>query len=294
MFGFVIASLPSLSDEEKERYHEVYCGLCRALKTRYGNVSRATLSYDLTFYILLASSLQEPPETHEEGHCPAHPKKLQRSSRNRYSDYAADLTLSLAYHKCLDDWNDERKMRARMGEKLLAGAYEKAKERIPDQCRSIEESLARISELEQSPMTESDDAARAFGKMLGVLFGFDQGIWKSPMTEFGDYLGRFVYLMDAAVDFEDDVKTGNYNPFVRLETPPDQMRAILSHYIANASRVFEKLPLEQDLHLMRSVLYEGVWQRFNEKYNNDEMNEKHKKNEKTGATRKRAMQRARS
>ena len=275
--------MPSLSEAEKQRYHEMYCGLCRALKDRYGNVSRATLSYDLTFYLLLASSLHEPPETNEEAHCPAHPKKLQRSTRDRFSDYAADLTLTLAYHKCLDDWNDERKMQARMGEKLLSGAYEKAKERIPDQCHSIEESLSRISELEQSPTTEPDDAARAFGKMLGTLFAHDQGIWEAPMREFGDYLGRFIYLMDAAVDYDDDEKSGSYNPFVRLGTEPEEMRAVLSHYIAKAAAVFEKLPLEQDLHLMRSVLYEGVWQRFNEKYNRNEMDETP---EKSGAKRK--------
>jgi len=47
---------------------------------------------------------------------------------------------------------------------------------------------------------------------------------------------------------------------------PEDMEALLSELIGRACAVFEKLPLEQDLHLMRSILYAGVWQKFNETY----------------------------
>ena len=36
MFGFVAADAGALSEEEKERYRAVYCGLCLALRDRYG------------------------------------------------------------------------------------------------------------------------------------------------------------------------------------------------------------------------------------------------------------------
>ena len=36
MFGFVVADAGALSEEEKERYRAVYCGLCFALRDRYG------------------------------------------------------------------------------------------------------------------------------------------------------------------------------------------------------------------------------------------------------------------
>ena len=49
MFGFVVASLGTVSDEEKARYQALYCGLCRTLRDRYGQVSRLTLTFDLTF-----------------------------------------------------------------------------------------------------------------------------------------------------------------------------------------------------------------------------------------------------
>ena len=63
MFGFVVADAGALSEKEKERYRAVYCGLCLALRDRYGQLSRACLTYDLTFFVLLCNSLHEPVET---------------------------------------------------------------------------------------------------------------------------------------------------------------------------------------------------------------------------------------
>ena len=47
---------------------------------------------------------------------------------------------------------------------------------------------------------------------------------------------------------------------------PEDMDTLLSVLIGGACEAFEKLPLERDLHLMRSILYAGVWQKFNETY----------------------------
>lgn len=73
MFGFVVADAGALSEKEKERYRSVYCGLCLALRDRYGQLSRACLTYDLTFFVLLCNSLHEPAETQGASHCVMHP-----------------------------------------------------------------------------------------------------------------------------------------------------------------------------------------------------------------------------
>ncbi len=266
MFGFVVASLGTVSDEEKARYQALYCGLCRTLRDRYGQVSRLTLTYDLTFYLMLCDSLHEPPEDKGTLRCIAHPTQVRSFARSRFADYAADLTVALAYHKCLDDWHDDHALRAKAGERALAGAYARARERIPEQCAAIERSLAAISAIEADPDSSPDAAAIEFGTLLGQLFAHDQGIWADQMEKLGRQLGQFVYLMDAAVDYAADEKSGSYNPLVRLGSTPENMRTLLAVLIGNAADTFERLPLEKDLHLMRSVLYSGVWQQFNRTY----------------------------
>ena len=53
MFGYIVADLGNLSEEEKKCYNKYYCGLCHALKKTNGNLGRLTLTYDFTFIALL-------------------------------------------------------------------------------------------------------------------------------------------------------------------------------------------------------------------------------------------------
>lgn len=296
MFGFVVADAGALSEEEKERYRAVYCGLCFALRDRYGQLSRACLTYDLTFFVLLCNSLHEPAVTQGASHCVMHPAPAPPRpwARSAWTDYAADLSVALAYHKVLDDVADDGDLAARAAERLLAGAYERARARIPEQCAEIERAMAAIRAIEGaernntpalsdstetacvSPLSadatdtalafDPDAAAREFGRMLGRLFAHNQGFWTEAMEELGRGLGRFIYLMDAAVDFNDDAASGSYNPFVTLGSDAEAMRATLSLAAADAAAPYERLPLVQDAHLMDAILYSGVWAQFNKAY----------------------------
>lgn len=296
MFGFVVADAGALSEEEKERYRAVYCGLCLALRDRYGQLSRACLTYDLTFFVLLCSSLHEPEETQGASHCVMHPAPAapRAWARSAWTDYAADLSVALAYHKVLDDVADDGDLAARAAERLLAGAYERARARIPEQCAEIERAMAAIRAIEGaernntpalsdstetacvSPLSadatdtalafDPDAAAREFGRMLGRLFAHNQGFWAEAMEALGNGLGRFIYLMDATVDFANDARTGSYNPFVTLGSDADAMRATLALAAADAAAPYERLPLVQDAHLMDAILYSGVWAQFNKAY----------------------------
>lgn len=269
MFGFVAADAGALSEEEKERYRAVYCGLCLALRDRYGQLSRACLTYDLTFFVLLCNSLHEPVETKGASHCVMHPAPAAPRpwARSTWTDYAADLSVALAYHKVLDDIADDGDLKARAAERLLAGAYERARTRIPEQCAEIERVMAAIRAIEQKgAAADPDAAANEFGRMLGRLFARNQGFWAETMEELGRGLGRFIYLMDAAVDFADDAASGSYNPFVALGSDAEAMRATLALAAADAAAPYERLPLVQDAHLMDAILYSGVWAQFNKAY----------------------------
>lgn len=70
MFGYVIANKEKLSRDELLHYRACYCGLCRALGERCSQAGRLTLTYDMTFLILLLSSLYEPEaQTKEAAAC---------------------------------------------------------------------------------------------------------------------------------------------------------------------------------------------------------------------------------
>lgn len=265
MFGYILPNLESLDEEEKVRYRSVYCGVCRSLKVRYGQMSRIGVSYDMAFLALLLGSLYEPEEASGQARCPVHPLAPQRYVRTPFTDYAADLSVALVYHKCLDDWRDDASKRARGVSLVLSGAYRTAARLRPEACAIVERAMADVHELEESRVPSPDAVANRFGLMLGDLFAIKDDFWATELRRFGARLGKFVYVMDAAMDLEEDRESGSYNPFAARDIDEHAMDENLELLAANMTESFERLPLERDVHVMRSVLYAGVWQQYKQK-----------------------------
>lgn len=302
MFGFILPNLESLDAEEKQRYRSVYCGVCRSIRRRYGQRCRLTVSYDMTFLALVLGSLYEPDEETGAKRCPVHPAEPQAFACSVYTDYAADVSVALAYHKLLDDWRDDRSKRARAAAAALAAPYRRARRRRPEACRAIEVAMDDIHAIEREARAframrmskgrdasacdasapagsgaklvaaeppSPDAAANRFGLLMGDLFAFQDDFWATDLRRFGARLGKFVYVMDAAVDLEEDQKSGSYNPFVMMGTSREEARESLELLAAGMADAFERLPLERDVHVLRSVLYAGVWQQFEAKESKD-------------------------
>ena len=75
MFGYITINKPEIKFKEFDIYHAYYCGFCRILKKEYGLSGQATLTYDLTFLIMLLSGLYEPEEKIGQTHCIVHPSQ---------------------------------------------------------------------------------------------------------------------------------------------------------------------------------------------------------------------------
>ena len=107
MFGYVVMNKPEMKFKDFEMYRSFYCGLCRELRERYGISGQITLTYDMTFVILLLSGLYEPPTKKGTTRCIIHPVQSQTVRKNVITEYAADMNVFLTYYKCVDDWKDD-------------------------------------------------------------------------------------------------------------------------------------------------------------------------------------------
>ena len=261
MFGYVTANKPELKMREFGRYKAFYCGLCRRLGKNNGAVSRLTLSYDMTFLILLLSSLYEPEEQQERHRCLIHPGKKQWMIYNQITDYASDMNVLLSCYHFQDDWEDERSIAGFCGATVFAGRAKKIAGQYPRQSKVIREQLGRLAELEQKGITEPDAISRPFGELMSELFVYREDAFQDILRSFGFYLGKYIYLLDAFMDLEKDLKKGSFNPFresTDREDFEESVRQMLEGTIRQAVAEFEKLPLEQDLPILRNILYEGV------------------------------------
>lgn len=266
MFGYIEANIKALSAEQIARYRGCYCGLCRALKARHGQLSRVTLTFDMTFLVMLLSSMYEPEETSGSGRCFIHPAKKRDYWMNRFTDYAADMNVALAYHNCLDDWHDDKNAVRYCQAKLLKSHYDEIARQWPRQCAAIEKCLATLSRIEEDGSPDPDAATNCFGELMGELFVcVEEPLWQEKFRAFGQALGRFIYMMDACVDLEKDIKRGRYNPLATMGKEgltEEEKRTILKVLIGECTQIFEQMPLLQDTDILRNILYSGVWNQY--------------------------------
>lgn len=262
MFGSIICNKRELTKEEAARYQSAYCGLCRAIRDRYGQPERMTVNFDMTFLAILLNGLYEECNDEKEIRCPAHPLKERKIFENKYIDYAADMTVLLSYHKCMDDWKDERKHFRKLYGDYLEKNMQELKQKYPRQTRCVEENLEWLGRLERAGLDCVDEVVNCSGRMLSEIFVYEEDFWSNSLRQFGYELGRFVYLMDAALDYGRDRKKHNYNPLFIMNQKPEEAETALTQAIGNASAVFEKLPVIQDAGIIRNILYGGVWQKY--------------------------------
>ena len=265
MFGYVTVCEPELKVKDLKKYRAYYCGLCRTLKEDYGFMGQMTLTYDMTFAVILLSSLYETIAKHEERRCKVHPVKRQHMLRNEITSYAAAMNVLLAYYHMEDDWQDDHKVSSLMTKSLIQGKAKKIIEKYPRQSKVIQQSLRELGECQRENSMDIDRAAGCFGRLMAELFVWKEDIWEKTLRKMGFYLGKFIYLMDAYEDIEEDLKQGRYNPITEIykkETFEQDCQQILKMMMAETSKVFEQLPILEDAEILRNILYAGVWTRY--------------------------------
>lgn len=265
MFGYIVVHKPELKVREYETYRASYCGLCHSLKKQSGRIGQLTLSFDMTFLALLLTGLYEPETVTKSARCIAHPVEKHFYRENRYFDYAADMNVLLTYYKCLDDWQDERKLTACLFGQALKGNVKKLAERYERQSRCLRDNLAALSAYEKEKQYDIDKTAGFFGAIMAELFVYAEDEWADKLRRMGFFFGKFIYLMDAYEDIEEDLKRGRYNPLADLykkDTFEQECQQILKMMMAETSKVFEQLPILEDAEILRNILYAGVWTRY--------------------------------
>lgn len=268
MFGYVIVNQPELKFKEYDIYRSYYCGLCRKLNEKYGLSGQLTLSYDMTFLILVLTGLYEPDSPLSSCRCVAHPLARHPLRDNEFTEYAADMNVILSYYSCLDDWSDERRISRLAMSKALSGKNKRACALREKKARAVRENLEKLRLYEKTGETDLDKAAGCFGELMAELFDCREDLWSPQLRRMGFFLGKFIYLMDAYDDVEEDQKKGNYNPLLPLwnKLSGEEFAAhclqILTMMMAECCKAFETLPILENIAILRNILYSGVWSRY--------------------------------
>lgn len=204
---------------EYDTYKSIYCGLCKEMGKNFNILLRFTLSYDFAFLGLLDISLKNDHTEIKNEVCIAHPCKKTPCMRCSHLKYASDTAVISMYHKILDDTRDSSFFKKLYSHILLLfckSSYNKAKSDLPELASTVEKYMQLQHDIESKKSKSIDEASEPTAQIMANIaenLSSDNN-QKRILNRLGYLLGRYIYLIDALDDTNNDYKTGNYNPLL--------------------------------------------------------------------------------
>ncbi len=262
MFGYIRPLECELKVREQAEYRGAYCGLCKSIGRRYGQVERLTLSYDCAFLALLLAALTDGLQ-YTPGNCGPRVYRGKRpiADASPVLDYAADINVLLAWFNAADDAADEKSAKAIAARLSLLRAYRKAAKLHPTLTETIRAEMKRLGDVEAQKIASTDEPSDAFGRLLAAVILHAPMLPQDEKTaaEWMFYnLGKWIYLIDAWDDKENDKKSGSYNPFVLSEMTAEKAEFILNITRGEAEKAYDLLSLKTPSGLLDNIMRLGL------------------------------------
>ena len=132
---------------------------------------------------------------------------------------ASAITVVTVYYKLEDDIKDNSFIKSLPSRflKIFASSWrKKSLKKYPQVDKIVGELNNNQYKAEQKENPTIDESAEPTAIMMKrlMLLLAKTDVEKAVYGEFGYFLGKWVYLMDAADDYEKDIKKNNFNPFV--------------------------------------------------------------------------------
>ncbi|MGX4598274.1 DUF5685 family protein [Faecalimicrobium sp. JNUCC 81] len=266
MFGYVKVNKMDLTFREYEHYRGYYCGLCKYLKDNHGEISRLSLNYDITFLILVLTSVYRPkPNVIEEG-CIANPFKKKKKIINDITEYAASMNVLLTYYKLEDNLRDDKGIKDKLAYNIYKGKLKLAYEKYPQKAEFIKNQLEILYNLEQEQNLNIDLVSNTFGNLMGEIFAYKEDEFEKDLRKIGFNVGKYIYILDAYEDLDKDYEKGRYNPFIEYIDKREELREkadkLISMSLGMLARSVDNLNLKVNTNIIENIVYSGVYLRY--------------------------------
>ena len=266
MFGYVRINKMDLTFREFDVYKGYYCGLCKYLKQNHGEISRLSLNYDITFLILLLTSVYRPKSNITQEVCIANPIKKKARIVNEITEYAASMNVLLTYYKLEDNLHDDKGIKDILAYYLYKGKLKKAYEKYPEKADYIKNQLLLLQNLEESNSTDIDAVSNTFGNLMGEIFAYKNDKYEHDLRIIGFNIGKYIYILDAYEDLDKDIKKGRYNPFIEYANKKEELRKrvdkLISISLGHLAQSIDNLHIKFNINIIENIIYSGVYLRY--------------------------------
>lgn len=279
MFGYVKVYKDELKVKEYDTFRAYYCGLCKTLKSEYGFCSRLGLNYDSVFLALLLSSVTDSPFSCRGERCFVSPfKKKVVANTNGSLSYSAAVMVMLALLKLEDDIRDEHSIKAFFAYVAMLGAKRRVTKKYPALYEKCKDRITALSRLENQKCDSVDALSHEFASMMEILFApefIKDEKDRRILGHMGYLLGRFIYILDAYEDLEQDRKKKRFNVFLNTTPDKDALRDSLILTLSSIANSYELLDIQKNKPILDNIIYLGLSKELDHLFDNK--GEKHER-----------------
>ncbi len=270
MFGYITIDKGEMLCKDYEAYKAVYCSLCKLLGKEYSFLSRFILSYDCTFYAVVALSLSDECPGFCTGRCTFNPLKKCNylKLQKKELSVASALSVITLYYKIVDNIADGgffEKLGCLFLKPMVSLWRNKAKRKYPEIEQAVKTMSVMQFEVEKDSDCGVDKSAEPTALMLAkmmTMISEENSDSSRAFYNFGYFLGKWIYLCDAADDYDSDKKKGLFNPYVnkyKNEIPDyDDINASLNHCLSEVYLSSKLMNFKRFDRIIENILVYGL------------------------------------
>ena len=196
--------------------------------------------------------------------------------------YAAAMNVSLIYYKLIDDINDDKSIKSKIGAMVLSPYKKKFNRNVTRVNDIIEENLNKLSLLEKEKNFNSiDEICDPFSLIVANILKFypeeidnDSEELRDNLYSLGYAIGKWIYVIDALDDLEEDINNDKFNPinylynkenkpykeFIQEIKPRIEFTILNCGY--NCKESLERLPLKRNKEILENIISLGMMDKY--------------------------------
>jgi len=217
MYGYILPDIDSLDIRDFVFYKSVFCGICKSIGKRLGTVARLSTGYDMTFLCIVVANHINLPFEFEDCRCIASIKRHTIAMESTLVDKIADLSVILGYYKIADNIRDSGGAKDRLAKAVFAKAYDRAKTNSKELDVIVSKYIGKLNELENANTVGIDRVSDCFANLAKEVAQSLSGKTDDNFDKMCYNIGKYIYLIDALDDIDEDAISNEYNPFLGLE-----------------------------------------------------------------------------
>ena len=270
MYGYVLPDKPNMYIKDYYEFKAYYCGICKSIGSNCGQLMRFSTSYDYVFLNAFAHNLMGVEVQFDIENCVLHPfRRSQMIRRDDITKQVVEMSNILLYYKVQDDIIDGGHKFRKLARNILNRSYRRACAKYPTLEALVREEYTKLREYEVANEKSVDKVSDTFGTIMVGLGSAFRPLSEDESTLLYQ-LGKWVYLIDALDDLDEDYKKGNFNVFlnafedyagdlVAFKTKHEEELKSIFNAIINSMRLaYDKIDVKISEGILTNTIYMGI------------------------------------